>query len=142
MGELFPIERFLKNFFRLEVNKVARKKEIQTYKDPSIKEKVIADMKALGVYKPEYDSIVEIYSDLLFQYYDANDKFIKSGYKYETATAAGGTKKSAIVATLEPLRKDILAYSDRLCLNPKAIETVTTEQPNKSKLAQVLSELK
>src|SRR5690625_3301692 len=99
-------------------------------------------MKGLGTYKPEYDAVIEIYSDLLYQYYEANEKFVRSGYQYETLTAAGGTKKSAIVATLENLRKDILAYSDRLSLNPKSLEGVTTESKNKkSGLANILSAL-
>ncbi|MEH7462764.1 P27 family phage terminase small subunit [Bacillus thuringiensis] len=117
-----------------------KKNEIVAYEAMSIKEKVIADMKGLGTYKPEYDAIITIYSDLLAQYHDANERLRESGYQYETMTAAGGTKKSAIVATLENLRKDIIAYSDRLCLNPKSVETVTTESgKKKSKLAEVLS---
>jgi len=118
------------------------KNELVQYKALTIKERVIRDMQGLGTYKPEYDAIITIYSDLLAQYNDANQKFIDSNYQYETMTAAGGTKKSAIVATLENLRKDIIAYSDRLCLNPKSVETVTTEVTSKSKLAQVLSDLK
>ena len=53
----------------------------------------------------------------------------------------GGAKKAPIVATLESLRKDILAYSDRLCLNPKSLENVTAEKTSKSTLARVLSKL-
>lgn len=113
--------------------------DLEDYTAPTIKEKVIVDMKGLGTYKPEYEAVIEIYSDLLAQYYDANERFKLSGYQYETATAAGGTKKSAVVATLESLRKDILAYSDRLCLNPKSVESVTTDdKKKKSKLADVL----
>lgn len=118
-----------------------KKAELVDYEAISIKEKVIRDMEGLGTYKPEYDAIITIYSDLLAQYNQANQEFIESGYQYETSTAAGGTKKSAIVATLENLRKDIIAYSDRLCLNPKSVETVTTESKGKSKLASVLSGL-
>lgn len=108
----------------------------------TIKEKVIKDMMALGVYRPEYDRLIDIYAGLIHQYQRALKDFEESGYKYETKTGTGGTKKSAIVATLENLRKDILAYSDRLCLNPKALENVTTDSGSKSKLAQILSELK
>lgn len=108
----------------------------------SIKRRTIDDMKSLGVHKPEYNRLIDIYSDLVHQYYLAMQDFEAGGFQYETETAAGGTKKSAIVATLENLRKDILAYSDRLCLNPKALETVTAETATKSKLASVLSELK
>ncbi|MGE4213785.1 MAG: P27 family phage terminase small subunit [Anaerotignaceae bacterium] len=118
-----------------------KKSSVKKFVEKTIKELVIDDMKELGTYKPEYDVIITIYADLLQQYNNAHEQFIKGGCQYETETAAGGTKKSAIVATLENLRKDILAYSDRLCLNPKSLETVTAETGKKSKLAQVLSEL-
>jgi phage terminase small subunit len=87
----------------------------------TIAKNTIRDMKNLGTYKPEYDPLIDVYSDVLSQYLRANKEFEESGYQYETETAAGGTKKSAIVATLESLRKDLLAYSDRLCLNPKSL---------------------
>lgn len=108
----------------------------------TIKKNTIDNMKKLGVYKPEYDRIIDIYAELSEQYERITEIFIKSGYDYEVETMQGGKKKAPIVATLETLRKDILAYSDRLCLNPKSLETVTTESTNKSKLAQVLSDLK
>lgn len=108
----------------------------------TIKRATIADMKALGVYKPQYNRIIDVYSELVEQYGKITEIFVDSKYKFQEITADGGYKKAPIVATLETLRKDILAYSDRLCLNPKAIETVTLEKPNKSKLAQVLSGLK
>jgi hypothetical protein len=105
----------------------------------ALKKNTIRDMKNLGVYKSEYDPLIDVYADLLSQYIRANKEFEQSGYQYETTTGAGGTKKSAIVATLESLRKDLLAYSDRLCLNPKTIQSVTTDTPKQSKLAQILS---
>lgn len=108
----------------------------------TVKRATIAEMKKLGVYKPEYNRLISIYSELVEQYGKITEQFVESGYKFQSSTADGGYKKAPIVATLETLRKDILAYSDRLCLNPKSLESVTTEQANKSKLAQVLSELK
>ncbi|CAC97807.1 TPA: P27 family phage terminase small subunit [Listeria innocua] len=122
--------------------KKSKVESIEKYKPLSVKERVIKDMKGLGVYKTEYDNIITIYCDLLTQYDDAQKKFIDSDYQYETSTAAGGTKKSAIVATLENLRKDIIAYSDRLCLNPRAIENITTENKKQSSLADILSEMR
>lgn len=115
--------------------------QIVEYNELTVKERVISDMTGLGVYKTEYDAIINIYCDLLIQYYEAMEKFELDGRQYETSTAAGGSKKSAIVSTLETLRKDILAYSDRLCLNPKSVETVTKDSPKQSKLSQVLSGL-
>ncbi|HWL11852.1 MAG TPA: P27 family phage terminase small subunit [Ureibacillus sp.] len=91
----------------------------------------IRDMQNLGTYKPEYDPLIDVYADILSQYLRANKEFEESGYQYETETAAGGTKKSAIVATLENLRKDLLAYSDRLCLNPKSLNIEPPKNNNK-----------
>lgn len=108
----------------------------------TIKRNAISDMKSLGVFKPQYDRIVDIYSELCEQYIILTKEFESGGYKYQAGTTQGGEKKAPIVATLESLRKDILAYSDRLCLNPKSIETVTTEKATKSKLVSILSELK
>jgi phage terminase small subunit len=107
----------------------------------TIRNKTIQDMKKLGVYKPEYNRLIDIYAEISEQYERITAKFIKSKYKYEVETMQSGTKKAPIVATLETLRKDILTYSDRLCLNPKALETVTIEEGSKSKLAGILKEL-
>lgn len=114
---------------------------IQKTPQEIMKDKTVKDMTDLGVYKPQYDRLIDVYIDLNMQYDRAMKEFEASGFEYETETAAGGTKKSAIVATLENLRKDILAYSDRLCLNPKAIESVTIEKKTKSKLESMLSTL-
>ncbi|MEI7027146.1 P27 family phage terminase small subunit [Paenibacillus sp. y28] len=105
----------------------------------TIKRRTIEDMKKLGVHKTQYNRIIDMYSELVYQYLVLNKKFEDEGYEYETYTAAGGAKKAPIVATLESLRKDILAYSDRLCLNPKALETVTVEKQQQSTLAAALS---
>lgn len=107
----------------------------------TIKRATIADMKALGTHRSEYNRLISIYADLVHQYNEALQDFEVSGRQYETETAAGGSKKSAIVATLENLRKDILAYSDRLCLNPKSLENVTSEKQKSSGLAAVLRDL-
>ena len=107
----------------------------------TIKRKTIDDMKKLGVHKSQYNRLIGIYSELVYQFLKLNNEFEEGGYQYEVCTDQGGTKKAPIVATLETLRKDILAYSDRLCLNPKSLENVTAESNNKSKLASVLSKL-
>ncbi|WP_277375825.1 P27 family phage terminase small subunit [Paenibacillus polymyxa] len=108
----------------------------------TIKRATIADMKALGIHKPQYNRIIEIYAELVFQYNTLTKEFEDGGYQYEVSTDQGGAKKSPILASLETLRKDILAYSDRLCLNPKSLETVTVEKKGKSALAAALSDLK
>lgn len=107
-----------------------------------IRKRTIKDMKALGTYKKQYDRLIDMYAEMCEQYAILNEKFKNSKYSFEVDSAQGGSKKAPIVATLEALRKDILAYSDRLCLNPKARDTVTVEKESKSKLAQALSSIK
>lgn len=107
----------------------------------TIKRRTISDMKELGVHKPQYNRLIDIYADLVHQYLIAVADFEESGFEYETETAAGNPKKSGIVSAMENLRKDILQYSDRLCLNPKSLENVTAESGKASTLASVLNQL-
>src|SRR5690606_37285847 len=107
----------------------------------TIKRRTISDMKELGVHKPQYNRLIDIYAGLVHQYLIAVSDFEASGYEYETETAAGNPKKSGIVSAMESLRKDILQYSERLCLNPKSLENVTAESGKTSVLASVLSNL-
>ncbi len=116
-----------------------RKKK--TYLD-KIVEKTIEEMVALGTYKAEYNRIISIYAELVEQYEIMTKKFKDSDYQYEVFTGDGGTKKSPIVATLESLRKDIASYSDRLGLNPKAMDSVKVQKKETSALAKALSGIK
>jgi len=104
----------------------------------TIMKNTIRDMKNIGVYKPEYNPLIDVYSDMLSQYYRANKEFEEGGYQLETETAAGNPKKSAIVATLENLRKDLLSYSDRLCLNPKSLNVEPPKKDEGSPLDRFL----
>lgn len=78
------------------------------------------DMKALGVYKPEFEPIIEVYSQLREQYNISTQRFIDSDYNFKEYTNTG-TKKAPIVTTLEALRKDILAYAAQLGLTPQGL---------------------
>lgn len=98
-------------------------------------------MEKLGTYKPSYNPVIDIYCELREQYERITIEFKESNYSYEISTAQGGAKKAPIVATLETLRKDILAYSDRLCLNPKSLESITIEKEKGSKLGSILQSL-
>ena len=51
-------------------------------------------------------------------------------------------RKTPLLSCMEKLRMDIATYSNILCLNPKSLENVTAEKANKSKLANMLSEMK
>lgn len=78
------------------------------------------DMQKLGVYKPEFDHIIEVYSQICDQYDELTKRFIASGYSFSEETQTG-SKKAPIVTTLESLRKDILSYAAQLGLTPQGI---------------------
>ena len=106
----------------------------------SIKKNTVNAMKKLGTYKPEYVPIIDIYCELREQYEKYTKQLKEKNYRCDEYTAAGGTKKSALIATIETLRKDILLYSDRLKLNPKAYaDDEPKEKKKKSKLGEALS---
>jgi phage terminase small subunit len=109
----------------------------------SIKKNTISDMKKLGVYKPEYEPVIDIYCEMREQYELYTKQLKDKEFKCDEWTAAGGTKKSALVSTIETLRKDILLFSDRLCLNPKAFvkDSPTQGKKKESKLGAALSSI-
>ena len=86
----------------------------------TIKRRTKSYMKELNVYKKQYNQLIDVYSDLLLQYYILTKEFEESGYEAVVATEKSGGKKSPVLATLESLRKDIGTYSDRLMLNAKS----------------------
>lgn len=79
-----------------------------------------ANMKQLGVYKPEFEPIIKIYGELMEQYQYLTERFEESGYRFSEFTA-NGSKKAPIVTTLEALRKDILSYASQLGLTPQGL---------------------
>ncbi len=96
-----------------------------------IHENTVKNMKKLNTYRVEYEPIIDIYAELCHQYQRLTSEWKKSKYSYSDRTAAGGGKKSPLVSTIESLRKDILAYSDRLCLNPKSMMEDKPKKPKK-----------
>lgn len=101
------------------------------------------DMKALGVYKPEFEPIIEVYSQLREQYNILTQRFIDSDYDFKEYTNTG-TKKAPIVTTLEALRKDILAYAAQLGLTPQGLlkaDEAAFKKKKESGLGSILKEL-
>ncbi|MGY3748083.1 P27 family phage terminase small subunit [Vagococcus salmoninarum] len=100
----------------------------------TIKRRTIKYMKELGTYKLQYNQIIEVYADMIFQYNFLSREFERTGFEVAIETEKSGGKKSPILASLENLRKDIGTYSDRLMLNAKTYNA-EIEQPKKEKSA-------
>ena len=85
--------------------------------------------------------MIRIYVGLIRQYEDTLERINKTG-QLQTKSAQGGFKKSPVVTAAENLRRDILQYSDRLCLNPKAFSLSGIPMPKtETSLACILREL-
>lgn len=100
----------------------------------SIKRRTIEYMKELGTYKTQYNQVIEVYSDMLYQYNILSKKFEEMKFETMVETERSGGKKNPILTTIENLRKDIGTYSDRLMLNAKTYNA-EIDQPNKEKSA-------
>ena len=111
----------------------------------AIKAQVVKSMKDLGTYKEEYKNTIDVFVGMIHQYENFEEQFEESGYQiteeYTNKAGATNERKVPLYSAMESLRKDIATYSNLLCLNPRALESVTVEAVNKSKLASVLSKL-
>lgn len=108
-----------------------------------MEEKTKENMIALGVYKPEFDNAISIYSGLIEQYQAIEKEFKKSKFTVIEKTGySDNSKKSPLVATLESLRKDILAYSHALGLTPSGLKKINDEMKvEKKKVSKLESAL-
>ena len=75
-----------------------------------LKKATIKNMKALGTYRKEFDHLINIYADI-----------------YVNKAGAENLRKLPLINVMETLRKDILTYSDKLMLNPKALGEVIAQ---------------
>lgn len=98
-------------------------------------------MMELGIYKPEFDPVIEIYGQLREQYDELTKRFIASGFDFEECTNVG-TKKAPIVTTLESLRKDILSYAAQLGLTPQGLLKADDSAFRKKKESALAAALK
>lgn len=104
-----------------------------------IKKQTIKNMEALGTYKEQYNQIIDIYVDMLYQYQELRRQFAEGGYQASVETERSGGKKNPVLVSLENLRKDIGTYSDRLMLNAKAYANdIEPPKQEKSVFAKLL----
>lgn len=96
-----------------------------------LKKATIKNMKALGTYRKEFDHLINIYANMLYQYILYEEEHAANGYKfadwYVNKAGAENLRKLPIINVMETLRKDILSYSDKLMLNPKALGEVIAQ---------------
>jgi hypothetical protein len=110
----------------------------------AIKKEVVQQMTTLGTYKAEYKNTIDIFVGMLHEYETFQEQFEESGYQvteeHTNAAGATNTRKVPLYSAMEKLRTDIGTYSNLLCLNVKALNSITVDAPKKSKLGQFLKE--
>lgn len=99
--------------------------------------KVRAAMKALGVYRSQFDPMIEVYCQLRDEYDELTRRYKESEYAYAEATDTG-SKKAPIVTTLESLRKDLLAYAAQLGLTAAGLKKLKDDAMAGSKKKSAL----
>ena len=102
-----------------------------------IKTETVNHMQELGTYREQYEQIIDVYVDMLYQYQCMSAQFEAEGFSASVETERSGGKKNPVLVCLENLRKDIGSYSDRLKKNAKAYRTRTsTEQKERLLIAK------
>jgi len=94
----------------------------------TIKKNTIAEMKELGIYKPEYNNIIDIYASLLERYL-----LIKSLLCMDVYVA-----RNTVCITEETLRKDVLKYASELGLTPYGLKKIL-DKPSSNKGESLLA---
>lgn len=96
-----------------------------------IRKATVKNMKSLGTYRKEFDHLINIYANMLYQYILYEEEHAADGYKiadiYVNKAGAENLRKLPRINVMETLRKDILTYSDKLMLNPKALGEVIAQ---------------
>ncbi|MBG9983333.1 helix-turn-helix domain-containing protein [Aerococcaceae bacterium DSM 111022] len=124
-----------KNYFKQSGKPEGLTFEIKMSEVKRLKANIVSNMKSLDVYKKEFDTMIEVYADMIYHYKRMMELYEKLGYPVEDDFG----KKPVLVTQLETLRKDIVTYSDRLMVNPKSYQTMSDiNEPPKSKLAEAL----
>lgn len=99
-------------------------------KKETIKKNTVAELKKLGIFKPEYDRVIEVYADICEQYLAVKKQMTESSYAVRSPTAI----------SLENLRRDVLSYATQLGLTPAGLKKIVGEvkAEKKSKLDEAL----
>lgn len=111
----------------------------------TIKKEAIKNMKELGTYKPQFGTMINNYAGMQHQYEVFEEMFAEKEYQiteaYTNKAGATNDRKVPIYTAMEGLRKDIASYSDKLGLNPKALEGIKVDKASESKLESILKSL-
>ena len=102
-------------------------------------------METLGVYRSEFDTVIERYAQMRVQYDTLCEEWAKSGFitteEYTNKSGATNERKTALYSVIEKLRTDLTDLENTLGLTPKGLQTMKKkglEQKKKTALGNLL----
>lgn len=101
--------------------------------------KIRSELRSLGIYKPEFETSIKRLADLKVEYDELHTRYAAANYPC-VIDGPSGPKKNPLVATLESLRRDILALETALGLNPTGLLKLQENafaKPKKSRAADL-----
>ena len=118
-------------------------------KTDTYKKKIIADMKEVGTYKPEFNKTVETLANMYVDLDTARTQFEKSGgnmiVKHTNKSGATNLVKNPFYLIIENLQANILQYNRELGLTPKGLKNINEKEMStkkkKSKLEAAMEQL-
>ncbi|MFP7732716.1 P27 family phage terminase small subunit [Priestia aryabhattai] len=115
-----------------------------------IVKKTVEKMKAVGTYRPQFDSAIRTYSEMKYEMDILTQHFYATGFKrteeYTNKAGATNIRKTAEYLALEKLRDDVDKRENNLGLTPAGLKKINDEMKNGPKkkvsaLAAALSSL-
>ena len=109
---------------------------------------IVKKMKALNVYKPEFEHTINGLARMLVDHDRALEMFDKSGgqimIKHTNKAGATNAVKNPFYLSLETLRQDIIVYLRELGLTPSSLKRInenSMKTAKRSNLAEALKSL-
>ena len=129
--------------------KSQKKPEEKEWRTPlERKKRLITDrMKALGIYKPQYASLIDRTAKLYLKLEELEKEYEKSGgarfVEYTNKAGATNLVPNPYIRAIEDAYAELIVHERELGLTPAALRKIATaeEQPQKSKLALALEKL-
>lgn len=114
-----------------------------------IKKKIIKQMEDLGTYNKNFDTIIDLTAQVMYDYSVVKDDFEKSGaritVKHTNKNGSTNLIKNPFYLAIEKLRDDCISYLRELGLTPQGLKKIKTEMELKpvqeSKLDTILESL-
>lgn len=110
---------------------VIKRRQNKVFKD------TVKSMVALGVYRSEFDKIIERYSEIRVQYDMHNEQWANDGYRvteeYTNKSGATNERKTALYTIIENLRAELTELENLLGMTPKGLKSIKNKGLEKGK---------